>query len=273
MNCCRSSNLQPDLFSPLFDYGVVDGLGRAAQRGRAPRLEGRTFRASTIGPIAEFAQLDMVTSLSALCASDWFDDGILRPLLKPLTVRPQQWLALDGRQGLISADGLEREDILTSFKIDALESGFFPSTAAFIVAAMGELIGNVIDHSDARQSGVALFVAQPNQFEFVIADRGIGARTSLARNPDHARLVDEGSALKAMVESGVSRFPRGAGHGNGFRPIFEKLADMTGHLRFRSGDYALTLDGRFGDSVARQLAQKPRLQGMFAGVVCRALTA
>ena len=68
----------------------------------------------------------------------------------------------------------------------------------------------------------------------------------------------------------MSRFAHGTGHGNGFRPIFEKLADMTGHLRFRSGDYALTLDGRFGDRVARQLAQKPRLRGVFAAVSCRA---
>ena len=114
-------------------------------------------------------------------------------------------------------------------------------------------------------------MAEWGQFEFVIADRGIGARASLARNPEYIGLADEGSALQTMVEPGVSRFARGTGHGNGFRPIFEKLADMTGYLRFRSGDYGLTLDGRFGDRVARQLAQKPRLRGVFAAVTCHAL--
>ena len=74
-----------------------------------------------------------------------------------------------------------------------------------------------------------------------------------------------------MIEAGVTRYGRGAGHGNGFRPIFERLADMTGHLRFRSGDYALTLDGRFGDGIARQIAQKPRLLGLFASVSCGAV--
>lgn len=263
----------PDLFSPAFDYGVVDGLGRAAQRGRLPRLDGRTFRAGAAGPIVEYAQLESASDLAALRASEWFDDGSLGPLLAPLAARPVQWLSPDGRQGLISAAGLEREEILTSFKIDAHKAALaagFTSTAALLVAAIGELIGNVVDHSEGLDSGVALFVALSGEFEFVIADCGIGARASLARNPEHANLGDEGSALRAMVEAGVSRFARGTGHGNGFRPIFERLADMTGHLRFRSGDYALTLDGRFGDRVARQLAQKPRLRGVFAAVSSRA---
>lgn len=261
----------PDLLSPTFDFGIVDGLGRAAQRGRVPQLDGQIFRAGAAGPIVEFVQLESASDLAALRASDWFDDGSLGPMLAPLAARPLQWLAQDGRQGLISSAGLKREDILTSFKIDAHKAALaagFTSTAALLVAAIGELVGNVVDHSEALDSGIALFAAQFGQFEFVIADRGIGARASLARNPEFAGIGDEGSALQAMVEVGVSRFPRGIGHGNGFRPIFEKLADMTGHLRFRSGDFALTLDGRFGDRVARQLSQKPRLRGVFAAVSC-----
>ena len=265
--------MPPDLLSPVFDYGIVDGLGRAAQRGRIPQLGGQVFRASGPGPIVEFVNLESAIDLALLRASDWFDDGSLGPMLAPLAARPLQWLAQDGRQGLICGAGLEREDVLTSFKIDAhkaaLASGF-TGRAALLVAAMGELIGNIVDHSEALDSGAALFAAHSGQFEFVIADRGIGAQASLARNPEYSDLGDEGSALQAMVEAGVSRFANGTGHGNGFRPIFEKLADMTGHLRFRSGDYALTLDGRFGDRVARELVQKPRLRGVFVAVMCHA---
>lgn len=264
--------MQPDLLSPAFDYVIVDGLGRAAQRGRVPQLDGQIFRAGAAGPIVEFVQLEAASDLATLRSSGWFDDGSLGPILGPLAARPLQWLARDGRQGLISSTGLQCENILTSFKIDAhkaAQAAGFASTAALLVAALGELIGNVVDHSEALDSGIALFAAQSGQFEFVIADSGIGARASLARNPEYASLGDEGSALQAMVEAGVSRFPRHTGHGNGFRPIFEKLADMTGQLRFRSGDYALTLDGRFGDRVARQVAQKPRLRGVFAAISCR----
>ncbi|WP_145960897.1 hypothetical protein [Sphingosinithalassobacter portus] len=262
--------MQPDLLSPPFDYSVVDGLGRAHQRGIVPRLDGKVFRARAAGPAVELANLEAGIDLQSLGERTWLDRGSLQPLLSALAAKPRQWLAPDGRRGLVTGAGLEQEETLTSFKIDAhkaaLTAGF--ENAALLVAAMGELIGNVIDHSEAVGSGTALFSAEAGRFEFVIADAGIGALRSLTRNPDHAGLGDEAAALEAMVEAGVSRFARDTGHGNGFRPIFEKLADMTGQLRFRSGDYALTLDGRFGDHIARQVSQKPRLNGLLAAVSC-----
>jgi hypothetical protein len=262
--------LQPDLFSPLFGYDVVDGVGRAHQRGMVPRLAGKVFRAQTAGPAVELANLESGINLQGLGKCFWLDEGSLQPLLSALAIRPRQWLASDGRRGLVAGVGLEQDQTLTSFKIDAhkaaLATGF--EKASLLVAAMGELIGNVVDHSDATASGTALFCAETGRFEFVIADAGIGVLQSLTRNPDHRNLGDEGAALQAMVETGVSRFARDAGHGNGFRPIFEKLADMTGQLRFRSGDYALTLDGRFGDRIARQVSQKPRIKGFLAAVSC-----
>lgn len=264
--------MQPDLFSPRFDYSVVDGLGRARQRGVVPKLGGSVFRAEALGPAVELAHLVSGIPISDLRGQDWFECGSLAPILSALVSEQQQWLASDGRRGLILGSGLEAEAVLNSFKIDAhkaaLAAGF--AKPALLVAAMGELIGNVIDHSEAISTGLAMFAAEAGRFEFVVADTGIGALHSLTRNPDHANLSDDGAALLAMVEAGVSRFARDSGHGNGFRPIFEKLADMSGHLRFRSGEYALTLDGRFGDRIARQIAQKPKVRGLLAAVTCLA---
>jgi hypothetical protein len=171
---------------------------------------------------------------------------------------------------MLKGPGLAAEDALASFRIDAHKAALGANFAnsALLIAAMGELIGNVIDHSEAEESGVAVFSASAGVFEFVVADRGIGALQSLRQCPTYSGLGDEGAALAAMIEPGVSRYGPHQGHGNGFRPIFERLADMTGHLRFRSGDYALSLDGRFGDVIGRQLSQKPRLLGVFAAVVC-----
>ncbi len=255
-----------------FDYSIVDGLGRAHQRSIIPRLDGRTFQAVAAGPILEHVNLVAGLSLQSLRASSWFDDGPLRPLLDALSAKRPQWLDASGRFGLASGKGLESEAHLNGFKIDAhkaARSAGFVGKAPLLVAAMGELIGNVIDHSEARGTGAAVFVARPKEFEFVVVDAGIGALKSLTKNPEHTHLQDESAALAAMVETGVSRFERGSGHGNGFRPIFERLADMTGELRFRSGDYALDLDGRFGNRIGRQLAQKPRISGFFAAVNCR----
>ena len=263
--------MQPDLFSRPFDYAIVDGVGRAQQRGIAPKLDGRIFRAQAAGPTVELANLETGTDLKSLVAQAWFDDGSLKPLLAALATKPCQWLAKEGRQGLVTAAGLEREDTLASFKIDAHKAalaGGFSKSAPLLIAALGELIGNVVDHSEALASGIALFAVEAGRFEFVVADTGIGALRSLTQSSEHISLRDEGAALQAMVETGVSRFGRNTGHGYGFRPIFEKLADMTGQLRFRSGDYALTLDGRFGDRIARQVAQKPRLRGFLAAVTC-----
>lgn len=270
--CCRSSSLQPDLLAPRFDYRVVDGLGRARQRGGVPQLGGTVFRAETLGPAVELAHLESGIPIGDLPGQNWLDRGSLGPILSALASEQQQWLAPDSRRGLILGSGLVGEAVLNSFKIDAhkaaLSAGFVKP--ALLVAAMGELIGNVIDHSEAIGSGVAMFSAEVGRFEFVVADTGVGALRSLTRNPDHASLSDDGAALLAMVEAGVSRFARSSGHGNGFRPIFEKLADMSGHLRFRSGNYGLTLDGRFGDRIARQIAQKPTLCGLLAAVTCLA---
>lgn len=263
--------MPPDLFTPAFDYGHVDGLGRAHQRKTKPRVDGQVFRAAAVGPMLEFAHLATSENLAQLREAPWFDEGSHRTLLDALAGTHHQWLQTDGRCGMLKGPGLTAEDTLSSFKINAHKAArgaLFPD-AGLLIAAMGELTGNVIDHSQAEESGVAIFSASAGMFEFVVADRGIGALQSLRQCPDYSGLGDEGAALTAMIEPGVSRHGPNTGHGNGFKPIFERLADMTGQLRFRSGDYALSLDGRFGDVIGRQLSQKPRLSGVFAAVVCR----
>ena len=120
----------------------------------------------------------------------------------------EHWLQGDGRCGLIKARGIADETTLRSFKIDAhkaARSAGFDRAAALLVAAIGELIGNILDHSEADQTGVAAFLVGPQTFEFVVADRGIGILESLHQSPDYGGLGDEGEALAAMVEAGVSR--------------------------------------------------------------------
>ena len=267
----RSLPLPPDLFSPSFDYSIVDGLGRARQRGVDPQIDGAVFRASTIGPVIELCNLRVGESLAHLRSADWFDEAALSALLDGISSDGGRWLERGGSRGLLKGEAIEDDSQINSFKIDAHKAALtlgFGKAAPLIVAAMGELIGNVTDHSEAKQTGIAVFSISRGTFEFVVADKGIGALASLTTNTAHSRLQDEGAALSAMVETGISRFNAGTGHGYGFRPIFERLADMTGELRFRSGDYALTLDGRFGDRISRRIVQKPEVRGLFAAVTC-----
>lgn len=256
----------------MFDYSHVDGIGRARQRGTAPRLGDQIYRGETIGPLIEFGQLHDSPDATALRDIDWFDAGSLGPFQSALAAAREHWLQADGRCGLVKANAIANETILSSFRIDAhkaAKNAGFGNASALLVAALGELIGNIVDHSQAAETGVAAFLAGPGLFEIVVADSGIGALSSLHQSSDYVALADEGQALAEMVEPGVSRFGADVGHGNGFRPIFERLADMHGLLRFRSGDHALTLDGQFGDRVARQISQRPRLRGFLAAVSCR----
>jgi len=269
---CRKPNLQPDLLTPSFDYNVVDGLGRAWQRGHPPRMDGLLFRAGAIGPLIEVACLGSAEKLREIRQNRWLNDGSHELLLDAFLAKRRQWRAGDHRQGVATGAALEDAETVRSFKMDAhmaAKNAGFGSQAGYLVAALGEIIGNAIDHSQFPTSAVALFSSGRGEFEFVVADQGIGVLESLTQNPELSSLSDYGEALEAMTEAGVSRFARSTGHGNGFRPIFEKLADMTGELRFRSGDYALTLDGRFGDKIARQIVQKPKMQGFLAAVTCR----
>lgn len=263
--------MPPDLFSPSLDYSHVDGIGRARQRGIVPRLGDQVLRGGAIGPLIELEHLCYSTN-DDLRDVSWLDAGSLSPLQTAMTGSSQHWLQGDGRCGLIKAQGIVDETMLRSFKIDAHKAARavgFERAAPLLVAAIGELVGNIVDHSQEVATAVVAFLGRPGSFEFVVADSGIGVLSSLRQSPDYRHLEDEGQALAAMVEPGVSRHDVKLGHGNGFRPIFERLADMHGQLRFRSGDHAMTLDGRFGDRVARQISQRPRLRGFLTAISCR----
>ena len=82
-------------------------------------------------------------------------------------------------------------------------------------------------------------------------------------------MTDHGRALEAALTDGASRFGRNTGHGNGFRPIFLGLLNLSGDLRFRSGNHALTMQGTSPTLSTAQLAEKPMMDGFFVSVACR----
>jgi anti-sigma regulatory factor (Ser/Thr protein kinase) len=263
--------LQPDLFVPSLGFNHADGLIRAYSRGTAPNVGTSGFRLETIGPLAELYQFDPERIAGSASDLAWLDLGGQTDFIVALRAGRTRWLSNDGAFGYLSGAKLACESTLQHFKTEphlaALKANMPSATAGQIGAAFGELIGNIIDHSAAIPSGIAAFRAKPSAFEFVVSDRGIGPLASLTSCAEYASMSDHGEALQAIIETGVSRFGAGTGHGNGFKPIFEKLADMSGQLRFRSGDAALTLDGRFGDKVKLQVAQKPPIAGFFASVL------
>jgi len=165
-------------------------------------------------------------------------------------------------------------DRITDFWIKAQRAGekisrLPPNVAGQLVAAMRELKNNIHEHADADETGILIYKAETNAFEFVVADRGVGILRSLQRSPDFAQLLDEGKALKMALTEGVSRHGIDIGRGMGFRPIFIGLANMRCKLRFRSGDHAITMNGVSSSDPSAQMAQKARIDGFFASVRCQ----
>jgi hypothetical protein len=107
------------------------------------------------------------------------------------------------------------------------------------------------------------------EFELVVADHGVGVLETLRSGPDYKSLSDHGEALRLALTDGVSRYGRQANRGNGFRPIFVGFANLSGTLRFRTGDHALIIDGQKIDLVSAKTAQKAPMKGFLVSVACR----
>jgi hypothetical protein len=164
----------------------------------------------------------------------------------------------------------EAEEI--AFKLEAQRAahavGFPRKLAAQLVGAFEEIHGNVYDHCGTPGSGLAAYRATARRFEFVVSDGGMGALASLRTCADYAYLTDHAEALKLVLTDGVSRYGKGTSHGTGFRPLFRGLANLSGELRFRSGDQALTINGVNPGSIPSMTSEKVPITGFIASVAC-----
>jgi len=194
---------------------------------------------------------------------------LLRELARPVDV----WSSERGQKlGFIRAvrNRLRREENFTEFLMRAKRtcigvSGVPRDVAGQLVAAMRELENNIHEHAQAAETGFVAYYAEPAVFEFVVADLGVGIRRSLHR---YDKFPDDGKALVAALTDGVSRHGVGKQRGYGFRPIFRGLANIYGQLRFRSGDFAVTIDGFRPNLPVAQVTQKVAIDGFFASILC-----
>ncbi len=185
-----------------------------------------------------------------------------------------EWISDDRRLGFFRTEAQSpvNEVPWIGFRLRAQQAAVrvgFPAKVAYQFAgALGELHSNIYDHSEEPETGVLAFHATPGAFEFVVADRGIGVLKSLTSCPEHALLNDHGDALQLALTEGGSRYRSGTRHGHGFRPIFVGLGNFNGSLRFRSGDHALSIEGRDPKRMPWRKATKPAISGFFASISC-----
>jgi hypothetical protein len=126
------------------------------------------------------------------------------------------------------------------------QAGFGRKSIA-LAGAFFEMADNVTQHSGMSSAhparGILGYHVQPNKMTFAVGDVGRGVLSSLIENPVWSHLQESSDALEAIVRDHASR-RIGMGPGNGFLQILKSLADMNGHLVFRSGNGVLTISGK-----------------------------
>lgn len=253
----------------------VDGLARQASNSglRQDALNGAMFRAEHLGPVVELAALVASKRLPSWIIGDHLQFGAGGNLVRAVADGVQPVAARNGdKLGAFSLSNAS-ETALMSFILAARKAaeaaGFSKNTAAQFGAAFVELKNNVVDHSEATDTGVLFFCRGHRWFEFGVTDRGQGVLASLKSWPDYAHLANHGDALRLAVSEGGTRYGPGSRHGYGFRPIFLGLAGYHGYLRWRSGDHALVIDARDPSASSGDLLQKPIADGLTLSVCCR----
>jgi hypothetical protein len=275
----RSSISQPvgealNQSRPPFTYSDLDGLAFAAERSLFDPSS-LSFAACDLGPVFELGLLAKSGLLPWPRGSSWLLLDGAEPVVTALSKRKHLWVCPNTRRiGLYRTYTAPQQDEThwvqfgVAAQYAAAQAGFSRDVTAQLVGAIGEMQSNIYEHSQASVTGIVTFRAAPGVFEFVVSDRGIGALESLKGCPAYSNLAGHGQALKLALTDGISRHGPLSGRGLGYRPLFRGLSNLNGALRFRSGDYALTIDGQNAGAIPAKLWQKPMLKGFFASVIC-----
>lgn len=249
-------------------YDLVDDICLAIQGGTIAPAQIPASSAQSLGPLLELSQVlgdapDVQVSR-----------GIYQALASEMGQRRARWFQAADNQGyatvsLLVQDPLAWNDFSIRASRAAQAAGFSKDDAWKLSAAIGEIYGNVIDHSERVDTGYVAYAANGNVFEFVVADAGIGVLASLRKNPAYSHIADSGTALEYALSEGVSRF-EDPSHGFGFQPIFVGLANIATRLRFRSGDYCRELRRNADGTIPATTTQLARIDGLFCSVLCTA---
>jgi anti-sigma regulatory factor (Ser/Thr protein kinase) len=234
-------------------YALLDDVALAASRGTLPRSYLRTVTVERIGPLVEFLLHTRCEVPTKLELSDIARSRIVEELLE--ATQSDRASTFDVAEkvtaGFITTSRKPQAEDQTpwvafcrAMQRAAEQTGLPRQQAQGLVGAVREIEENIHLHSQRASDGVVGFRATETDFEFVVADSGIGALASFKQSPEYSELRDPGTALRLAVTDGESRLRYlEKGRGYGFHDLFVGLANLNGHLRFRSDDHAMTIDG------------------------------
>jgi hypothetical protein len=200
------------------------------------------------------------------------DGGRQAPPPARLDTRPVEFFSI------ATEDELERESpndlpkpwelYAIRFSRSAQAAGFGKTVADGLMAALFEMTRNALEHSLSPHPVLVGYQAAGGTALFTVADVGRGVLASLSSCADYSHLAAHDDAISTAIQEGTSR--HGYRHGGlGFRQVFRALAEVNGHLRFRSGDACLQIAGTDCGPNRGDFHGTPDMNGFQVTVCCR----
>ena len=154
------------------------------------------------------------------------------------------------------------------FSRSAQAAGFSSTVANGLTAALYEMTRNALEHAESPHPVLVGFQAEAGMALFCVVDVGRGVLASLRSCKDYSHLTKHDDALTTAIQDGTSRHGHRKG-GLGFRQVFRALAEFNGHLRFRTGDACLEINGTDCGPNMGSCHGTPQLNGFQVAVCCR----
>lgn len=206
-----------------------------------------------IGPLVEFAYTDYSNAVARLGTpndsqvSNSLRTALSRPGISHFqltsSLKPQKFEFIRGFQTAAEADDLRWMTFCKRLENAGAKAGLSQQFAKALTGTVEEMASNVVEHSEHPETSIVGYRWTQREFEYVVADSGIGVLESLRKNAYYSYLDDAGKALETAVQEGESRHGRDVGRGLGFRDLLNNIANRNSFLRFRSSNYSLVIDG------------------------------
>lgn len=269
--------LQPPQ-SPILTFEMLDDV-----LFQPVNLQKQTFKETSayrIGPLVElgFTNTDHLKSLSKHKSQDEVE-ALLQAMAQKGLAYSKGYIATAPKffeffRTPQTADEFECDEwnaFARRFENAATQAGLPKIFAKELTGTFGEMASNLFEHSERITSGLVGYRWNQQEFEYIVADNGIGVLKSLQKHSDYASLADSEEALLTALTEGESRHGRAAKRGNGFNTLTLNIASRSSCLRFRSGDRSHVIDGR-KNRLIRTSFTCTHYQGFLISVLCKTRT-
>ncbi len=257
----------------FFNFPFLDDVFLLSNEERQKKISQSNFL--RIGPLVEYALIDQDSSHTLHQLNNNITQKLLNvvrnhreePRTNTVSAKPFEFF----KPPLNDAAFEENAWVAFCMRLQnaAKSSGLNPTFAKQLVGTFEEMVGNITEHSEFPETGIVGYRWKEKEFEYVVADNGVGIMESLKKHPDYSDISDAGNALETALKDGESCKGKQSQSGRGFNTLILNIASRNSFLRFRSGDHCHLIDGTKDTAVRATSQLSSTLKGFHVSVVCR----